>query len=284
MSPMVYFFAGLLIGIVLCGLIYYFFPAKQKISASNYVQQLNQQRKQLAQFKAHQEELEKEKNSLNEQLKVQQQERLEERQNWQKERDDLLLKRAEQESSHLLEQTFTGSQDDQVEQTLHWQEGRQKWLIEKQTVRQELEQLQQEKEVLEASLRQTTERRRQDRDKLRNELMELQQQIAQLQQQNNSLQTDLKTTSQTAENSSVDPPDTASWENELNKRQDAWRRERRILHTQITKTQADKKVLEAKLIEQRVQAEKEKQALEEEIEQLMDRMLKLQLENDTSSG
>jgi hypothetical protein len=266
---------GFIIGILVSGLVFYFiFSHKSRHSDSSCHKQLKKCRQQL-------EAVENEKNKLNDEL-------LAERQQWQEERSDLLLQHSQIDSNPFLDQTLSSPSssdtDHQADQAIYWNQERQNWLLQKEKLEQELDQLQQEKAGLEVSLKQVVERRKQEREQLQQNLQGWQQEIAHLHRQKELLSSRL-TAAQSDDFSDSNDQDTHSDGetgdyNAQEKRHDLWRRERRILHVQITKIQADKKTLEAKLVEQRVQAEKEKQALEEEIEQLMDRMLKLQMGSD----
>ena len=313
MSQIVYSSIGFVAGIFLSVLVYYFAyyrKFKDKLSSIQevYEKRLTQCQEALGNYKEQLTELEDEKSSLTGQLQTEQQKLCEEQKIWQEERHDLLIKRAEQESAALLEQTLVPPAQGEIDTTVHWQEERQNWIAEKEHLNHELEQLQQEKDALEIGVKQASERRKQEReqlqqnlttaqreiDQLQQNLANTQQEIEQLQLQNKSLheqkqilQDELKTQRETpaeASSEKAHSENQTDWEAELQKRLESWRRERRTLHVQITKAQADKKMLEARLVELRVQTEKERQALEEEIEQLMDRMIKLQLENEEYSS
>lgn len=284
MYPVMSFSIGLAIGILLSVAVYYWIPYRRLKTASRASkEQLVQQQEELARYKARVGELEDEMSLLTGQLHNEQQQWDEQQQLWQEERGDLLMKRAERESVAFLEQTLpTPDSEENGDATLHWQQERQNWISENQRLNSELDQIREEKEGLEIGLQQATERRKKEREELQQELSATKQQIEQLQLRNQAFQDELKGLESTASGSNSDSHNDR--ENELNKRLESWRRERRTLHLQITKIQADKKALEADLTEKRVQAEKERQALEEEIEQLMERMLKLQMENESHSS
>ena len=155
------------------------------------------------------------------------------------------------------------------------------WPIERQLLQQEyaqlkdeLSHLQQEKNSLENGLQQANERWKLEREKLQQTNKELTQQLhshstepAQSDVTNNVVGYSLTNLNKADE-----------WRSKLEQHQAAWQRDRKLLQAQLVRVKADKKALETELVSQTGQAEREKQALEQEIELLTARMLRFQNE------
>lgn len=154
------------------------------------------------------------------------------------------------------------------EQRLAWNQERQEWLQKSEQMDIQLEQLQQERQVLEESLAQANGRWKQERDKLKISNDELQIELAKLRQTGGRTET-VQTSG-----------DAAGVEAKLLEQQTAWKRAQQLLQQQIGKLKTDRKALETELVSQASQSEREKQALEDEIEQLSERMMKLQVEQE----
>lgn len=118
---------------------------------------------------------------------------------------------------------------------------------------QRLEQLEQEKQALEKSLEQATGRWKHERSLLEGV--------------NYKLQSQLGSSSSTDADADADA---------LRDQQEGWKRAQQLLQQQINTLKSDKKALATELLSQVGQSEREKQALEDEIELLTGRMLRLQ--------
>ena len=160
-----------------------------------------------------------------------------------------------------------------------WHVERQQWQQQHAQMKDEFNQLQQEKEVLEGSLSQAHERWKLERE-------ELQQANQALSQQLKSHSTDLPQSglATVLGNSLVDSSKAKAdeWQAKLQQQQAAWQRDRKLLQGQLARVKADKKALETELVSQASQSEREKQALEQEIELLTARMLRFQNELERS--
>ena len=155
------------------------------------------------------------------------------------------------------------------QERLAWNQERQLLQQQSEAVQNQLEQLQQERKALEQSLTQANSRWKQEREQLKRSNEQLEQQLAKLR---------TEAASPAPAVSAADAGDAAV---KLHEQQAAWKRAQLLLQQQINKLKTDKKALETELVSQVGQAEREKQALEDEIELLTERMMKLQMEQES---